>query len=112
VTELIRGVVLWTIWLEKNKLVFTNKKACSAAVLGRKIINLAQHWCLQKGKVNLLKLSLVLPYEVENLIMHVLVLLEEEEEPVEKGIVKVGEEALAILPVTLNINPTYGREAE
>jgi hypothetical protein len=43
VKELIRGAVLWTIWLEKNKLVFTNKQACSAAVLGRKNINLAQH---------------------------------------------------------------------
>jgi hypothetical protein len=98
--------------VRKNKLVFTNKKACSAVVLGRKIIYLAQHWCLQKGKVNLLKLSLVLPQEVENLIMHVLVLSEEEEEPVEKGIVKVGDETLAVLPVILNINPTYGREAK
>jgi zinc-binding in reverse transcriptase len=26
VTELLRGVVLWTIWLERNKLVLTDKK--------------------------------------------------------------------------------------
>jgi hypothetical protein len=61
VTKLIREVVLWTSWLERNKLVFADKKAYSTAILGRKIINLAQHWCLQKRKVDLLKLSLILP---------------------------------------------------
>jgi hypothetical protein len=44
--------------------------------------------------------------------MQVLVLSEEEKELVEEGIVKVGEEALVVLLVTLNINLTYGREAE
>jgi hypothetical protein len=33
VTEFIRGAVLWTIWLERNKLVFTDKKACSVTIL-------------------------------------------------------------------------------
>jgi hypothetical protein len=60
----------------------------------------------------LLKLSLILPHKVEYLIMQVLVLSEEEEELVEEGIVEVGEEALVVLSVILNINPTYGREAE
>jgi hypothetical protein len=66
--------VSWTVWLEENKLVFTDKKAYSVVALGEKIINLAQHWCSQKGKVNLLKLSLILSQKVKNLIMQVLVL--------------------------------------
>jgi hypothetical protein len=49
---------------------------------------------------------------VGDFIMQVLVLSEEEEELVEEGIVEVGEEALVVLPVTLNTNSTYGREAE
>jgi hypothetical protein len=71
VVEMIRGVILWTVWLERNKLCFTDKKACSISVLGNKIISLAQYWCSKKGKVNLLQLSLVMPQEVGDLCMQV-----------------------------------------
>jgi hypothetical protein len=50
VVELVRGAVLWTVWLERNKLYFTDKDACSVSVLERKIISLATYWCSQKGK--------------------------------------------------------------
>jgi hypothetical protein len=71
VVEMIREAVLWTVWLEKNKLYFTDKKACSIPVLGNKIISLAQYWCSKKGKVNLLQLSLVMPQEMGDLCMQV-----------------------------------------
>jgi hypothetical protein len=50
VKELIRGAVLWTIWLEKNKLVFTNKQACSAAFLGKKLLILHNTSAYKKGR--------------------------------------------------------------
>jgi hypothetical protein len=87
VVELVRGTVLWIMWLERNKLCFTDKDACSVSVLGRKIISLATYWCSQKGKVDLFKLSLVLPQEVGALLMQVKVILEKEEYLVEDGLV-------------------------
>jgi zinc-binding in reverse transcriptase len=71
VIEMVRGAVLWTVWLERNKLCFTDKQACSIPVLGNKIISLANYWCSQKGKVNLFKLSLVMSQEVGDLFMQV-----------------------------------------
>jgi hypothetical protein len=112
VTELLRGAVLWTIWLERNKLVLTDKKTSSIVMLGRKIINLTHYWCLQKGKVDLLKLSLILPHEVDDLIMQVQVWSEEEMELVEKDSVEIVEVHLAILPSALNITLTSGREGD
>ena len=43
--ELVRGAVLWTIWLERNKLCFDTKAIPPLRVLGAKIIALATFWC-------------------------------------------------------------------
>jgi hypothetical protein len=104
--------VLWTIWLERDKLVFTDKKASSIVVLGMNIINLTQYWCLQKGKVGLLKLSLVLPQKVDDLIMQVQVWLKEEVELVDEASMEVAEVHLATLLATLNITLTSKREGD
>jgi hypothetical protein len=37
-------------------------------MLGSHILSLAKHWCTYKGKVDLLKLSLILPQDVEALM--------------------------------------------
>jgi hypothetical protein len=99
--------VSWTVWLEENKLVFTDKKACSVVALGAKIINLAQYWCSQKGKVNLLKLSLILSQKVKNLIMQVLILSEIEEDLMEEG-----EATLVVVSMVLNTPLMSRREIE
>jgi hypothetical protein len=36
---------LWTIWNERNKIIFQNKKHSSIRVLGNSIISLVKHWC-------------------------------------------------------------------
>jgi hypothetical protein len=58
------------VWLERNKLCFTNHVGKTATMLGSHILSLTKHWCTSKGKVDLLKLSLILPQGVEAL-MHV-----------------------------------------
>jgi hypothetical protein len=68
VIEFIRCAVLWVVWLERNKLCFTNQKRQTVAMLGSHILSLAKHWCTCKGKVDLLKLSLVLPQDVDALM--------------------------------------------
>jgi hypothetical protein len=62
----------------------------------------------QKGKVDLFKLSLILPQEVKDLIMQVLVWSEEKKEMVEEDLVEIGEEAL----IVLNTSSMPQREAE
>jgi hypothetical protein len=70
----------------KKQVCFTDNDACSVSVPGRKIISLAIYWCAQKGKVDLFKLSLVLPHEVGALLMQVQVISEEEEYLIEDGL--------------------------
>jgi hypothetical protein len=88
------------------------KKACSIVVLGMNIINLTQYWCLQKGKVDLLKLSLVLPQKVDDLIMQVQVWSKEEVKLVEEASMEVAEVHLATLLAALNITLTSKRAGD
>jgi hypothetical protein len=72
VVELIRGAVLWIVWLERNRLCFANKgKPKHVTVTGMQIISLARYWCGIKGKTNLLHLSIILPQDVEVLSLQV-----------------------------------------
>lgn len=50
VIEIKRGAVLWIIWLERNKLCFTDKLKRSFRAIGLHIISIAQFLCKQKGK--------------------------------------------------------------
>jgi hypothetical protein len=68
VVELIRGTVLWNVWLERNQLCFNEQsKPKNVVVIGLQIVSLARHWCGIQGNGNLLHLSLVLPQDVETL---------------------------------------------
>jgi hypothetical protein len=50
VVELIRGVVLWTVWLERNRLYFNDmSKLKNIAVIGMQIVSLARYWCEIQG---------------------------------------------------------------
>ena len=60
--ELVRGVVLWCIWLERNKLCFQQSHMTTFKALGSKIIALATFWCKTLNNGLLLNLSLIMPY--------------------------------------------------
>lgn len=45
VVEMIRGVVLWSIWLKRDRLIFRDGNAKSLQVVGSHIISLVQFWC-------------------------------------------------------------------
>lgn len=65
--ELVRGTILWTIWLERNKLCFQNSSIPSIQSVGAKIISLATLWCKSLGTNQLLKLPLLMPLDVVDL---------------------------------------------
>jgi hypothetical protein len=67
---LIRSVVCWVVWLERNNITF-NHAAPSFKSLELKIINLTTFWCKARNTFQMLKLSLMLPQEVEDLPMQV-----------------------------------------
>jgi hypothetical protein len=61
VVELIRSVVLWTVWLERNKLCFATHKSKFVEMMGMQIISITRHWSSKSGPNNMLKLSIILP---------------------------------------------------
>ena len=65
--ELLRGAVLWTIWLERNRLCFNVSSPSSIKVIGTKIIALTQFWCKSKEDDSFSKLNLIIPFTVKNL---------------------------------------------
>jgi hypothetical protein len=71
VIEIVRGAVLWAVWLERNKIVFISSKLRSLKCLALQIISLASFWCLHTSNGNLRNLSLVLPQNTYDLCMQV-----------------------------------------
>jgi hypothetical protein len=71
VVEIVRGAVLWAVWLERNKIVFISSKLRSLKCLALQIISLASFWCLHTSNGNLRNLSLVLPQNTYDLCMQV-----------------------------------------
>lgn len=81
VLEAVRGAVMWVVWLERNRICLENGKVRSLKSLGLHMINLASFWCKNKGKTNILKLSLVLPQDVVDLPLQGLGVEKEAEVP-------------------------------
>jgi hypothetical protein len=50
IVEMVRGAILWVIWLERNKLCFTNEKYRNIKVVGLQIISLTSFWCTHMRK--------------------------------------------------------------
>ena len=65
--ELVRGSILWTLWLERNKLCFQNRSIPSVQSVGAKIVSLATLWCNSLGTNNLFKLSFLMSLDVVDL---------------------------------------------
>lgn len=67
VVEAVRGAILWVVWLERNNITFRNKTCRSFKSLGTQIIKLVSLWCEHHKKNLFLKLSLVMPLDVNEL---------------------------------------------
>lgn len=48
--ELHRGAIMWTIWLERNRLIFKGATCKNSAMMGAQIIAMASFWCQKKIK--------------------------------------------------------------
>jgi zinc-binding in reverse transcriptase len=71
IVETIRGVILWVVWLERNKVCFRSSSPRSIKSIGIQIISLTTFWSTHSGNGNIFKLSLVLPQTVDDLFVHV-----------------------------------------
>ena len=61
--ELVRGAVLWTVWLVRNKLCFQGVRTTPRNV-GLQILSLTNFWVNSRNDGSKLKLSLILPSDV------------------------------------------------
>jgi hypothetical protein len=76
---MVRGAVLWCVWLERNNISFQNTYVPSLKAVGSKIIALTSFWCKNLKNGSLLHLSLVLPLDTNDLYTQELLPLSEEE---------------------------------
>ena len=77
--ELVRGAILWSVWLERNRVIFKEAQSKTPKALGISIISLATFWCKSKGNDSFFKLTLILPCDVNDLLDPIQEDLEEEE---------------------------------
>lgn len=72
-------IVLWIIWLERNKLCFQDCSIPTLQSVGARIAAWASFWCKTLGNNLFLKLSLLMPLDTTNLPCQDLLELEEED---------------------------------
>ena len=65
--ELLRGTILWTIWFERNRVIFNDSQPMPIKAIGFKIISLATFWCKSRSDKSFFKLNLILPSDVKDL---------------------------------------------
>jgi hypothetical protein len=61
------GAVLWVIWLEHNRLCFQGGNVKNIHSIGMQIIGLVSFWFKHNKESSLLKLTVVLSQDVQNL---------------------------------------------
>jgi hypothetical protein len=69
--EMIRGAVLWTIWLEINCLCFYNGTLKLLRSTGLQILTLVSFWCQHATASQITNLPLTVPLEVQSLPLQV-----------------------------------------
>jgi hypothetical protein len=67
---------MWTVWPERNRLSFTTCKPKVISIFKMQIISFVQYLYSQEGKVDMLKLTLVLPQNVSSLSIQVQIISE------------------------------------
>ena len=65
--EIIRGSVLWTIWLDRNRIIFKEGKVQDVQILGAKILTMARFWALNQKTDLTGDLNLILPCDLKDL---------------------------------------------
>ena len=66
--EIIRGAVLWTLWNDRNRIIFQNGQVHDIKVLGSKIISVACFWALNQKQDLTSQLNIIFPCHLKNLI--------------------------------------------
>lgn len=66
--EIIRGSVLWSLWLDRNRIVFKDGRIQDIKFLGSKILSVAYFWASQQKSDLSSQLNLILPCDVKDLI--------------------------------------------
>ena len=66
--KMIRGAVLWSLWLDRNRIVFRNGNILNIQALGSKIISLAFFWASQQKTDLTEQLKLIMPCDVKDLL--------------------------------------------
>lgn len=69
--ELLRIVVLWSVWRERNNIIFNGVNLLCFKALGTKIITLPSFWCQSRYNDSYLKLTMILRSDVKDLPEHV-----------------------------------------
>jgi hypothetical protein len=47
--ELVRSVIYWVLWIERNTIIFRETSPSSLRSLGFRIINLGTFWCIARN---------------------------------------------------------------
>jgi hypothetical protein len=68
---MLKGAGIWTLWLERNRLIFKGSNCKSVRNLGGSIISLIKFWCQAKGNSYIDNLHLVVPPNVNSLPMQI-----------------------------------------
>ena len=74
--EIIRGAVLWNIWLDRNRILFNAGHVYTVQVLGAKIMALANFWATNQKSNLTSQLNLILPSDLKDLIGSTMVSME------------------------------------
>jgi hypothetical protein len=80
VVEMIRGAVLWCVWLERNRLIFRGATAKSLQNIGAQIISLVKFWCHHQTYEANTNLTCILPCDTKDLVGGLLTSSMEEEQ--------------------------------
>jgi hypothetical protein len=84
--EMIRSIVMWVFWLERNRICFKGGNPKSIKIMGIHVISLVFFGCKSVNESLFLNIPLLLPQDVQNLHMQVgnlgIEMVQEDMEPV------------------------------